>query len=86
MSVAVSCGGATAVQRIQASTQIVILKNESWAEKNWILTSFFRDEDWEDNDGALNTIAMTHPWLPVEHPSHLVVDDSKCHPLRPGIW
>ncbi|KAK8947481.1 hypothetical protein KSP39_PZI007483 [Platanthera zijinensis] len=46
----------------------------------------YRDEDWEDNDGALNTVSMTHPRLPVEHPSRLVVDDSQCHPLQPGIW
>ncbi|URE37104.1 Triacylglycerol Lipase [Musa troglodytarum] len=46
----------------------------------------YRDEDWEDNDGALNTISMTHPRLPVEHPSLLVADDSKCLPLQPGIW
>ncbi|CAL9167325.1 unnamed protein product [Musa hybrid cultivar] len=46
----------------------------------------YRDEDWADNDGALNTISMTHPRLPIEHPSLLVVDDSKCHPLQPGIW
>ncbi|XP_038978341.1 lipase-like [Phoenix dactylifera] len=46
----------------------------------------YRDEDWEDNDGALNTISMTHPRLPVEHPSHFVMDDSECQPLRPGIW
>ncbi|CAA7388670.1 unnamed protein product [Spirodela intermedia] len=46
----------------------------------------YRDEDWEDNDGALNTLSMTHPRLPVEHPSHFVVDDSECHPLQPGIW
>ncbi|KAJ6807384.1 uncharacterized protein M6B38_397360 [Iris pallida] len=46
----------------------------------------YRDEDWEDNDGALNTISMTHPRLPTEHPNHFVVDDSECHPLRPGIW
>lgn len=45
-----------------------------------------RDEDWEDNDGALNTISMTHPRLPIEHPSHFVVDESECHPLQPGIW
>ena len=45
-----------------------------------------RDEDWEDNDGALNTISMTHPRIPTEHPNHFVVDDSECHPLRPGIW
>jgi hypothetical protein len=45
-----------------------------------------RDEDWEDNDGALNTISMTHPRIPIEHPHHFVVDDSDCHPLQPGIW
>ncbi|PKA54929.1 hypothetical protein AXF42_Ash000765 [Apostasia shenzhenica] len=46
----------------------------------------YRDEDWEDNDGALNTISMTHPRVPLEHPSHLVLDDSECRPMRPGIW
>ena len=45
-----------------------------------------RDEDWEDNDGALNTVSMTHPRLPVEHASHLVLDESECHPMQPGIW
>lgn len=46
----------------------------------------YRDEDWEDNDGALNTISMTHPRIPVEHPSLFVENDSDCHPLQPGIW
>ncbi|XP_055810352.1 uncharacterized protein LOC129880378 [Solanum dulcamara] len=46
----------------------------------------YRDEDWWDNDGALNTISMTHPRLPVEHPSQLVVKDSDCQPFLPGIW
>ncbi|KAJ0979697.1 hypothetical protein J5N97_015171 [Dioscorea zingiberensis] len=46
----------------------------------------YRDEDWEENDGALNTISMTHPQIPVEHPSHCVVDDFECHPMKPGIW
>lgn len=46
----------------------------------------YRDEDWEDNDGALNTISMTHPRFPVEHPSHLVLNESDCHPIQPGIW
>lgn len=45
-----------------------------------------RDEDWQENDGALNTISMTRPLLPVEHPSRFVKDDSECHPLQPGIW
>ncbi|KAL6844451.1 hypothetical protein ACP4OV_026124 [Aristida adscensionis] len=44
------------------------------------------DEDWEDNDGALNTFSMTHPRIPEEHPSLLVQNDSDCQPLRPGIW
>ncbi|KAE8732083.1 Detected protein of confused Function [Hibiscus syriacus] len=46
----------------------------------------YRDEDWLDNDGALNTISMTHPRLPVEHPSCRVSNDSECLPLQPGIW
>lgn len=46
----------------------------------------YRDEDWWDNDGALNTISMTHPRFPVEHPSRYVVKDSECQPLQPGIW
>ena len=46
----------------------------------------YRDEDWWDNDGALNTISMTHPRFPVEHPSHHVVNDSECQPMQPGIW
>ncbi|WCJ38495.1 alpha/beta-Hydrolases superfamily protein [Euphorbia peplus] len=46
----------------------------------------YRDEDWLDNDGALNTISSTHPRLPIEHPSHFMAKDSDCHNLQPGIW
>ncbi|XP_039055372.1 lipase-like [Hibiscus syriacus] len=46
----------------------------------------YRDEDWLDNDGALNTISMTHPRLPVEHLSCRVLNDSECLSLQPGIW
>lgn len=46
----------------------------------------YRDEDWQDNDGALNTISMTHPRFPIEHPSRFVEKDSDCQPLEPGIW
>lgn len=53
---------------------------------NLIFSYIHRDEDWWDNDGALNTISMTHPRIPIEHPSHFVVDDSECQPLQPGIW
>lgn len=45
-----------------------------------------RDEDWQDNDGALNTISMTYPRLPIEHPNRFVLNDSDCQPLQPGIW
>ncbi|XP_061372734.1 uncharacterized protein LOC133315177 [Gastrolobium bilobum] len=46
----------------------------------------YRDEDWQDNDGALNTISMTHPRFPIEHPSRVVAQDSDCELLQPGIW
>jgi len=29
---------------------------------------------------------MTHPHIPVEHPSQFVGHDSECQPLQPGIW
>ena len=29
---------------------------------------------------------MTHPRLPIEHPSCYFVNDSDCQPLQPGIW
>ncbi|RDX58349.1 hypothetical protein CR513_62341, partial [Mucuna pruriens] len=46
----------------------------------------YRIEDWQENDGTVNTISMTHPRLPIEHPSCLVEQDSECEPLQPGIW
>ncbi|KAH9627214.1 hypothetical protein KSS87_020760 [Heliosperma pusillum] len=46
----------------------------------------YRDEDWWDNDGALNTISMMYPRFPIEHPHRLVINDSDCRPLQPGIW
>ncbi|KAL1808253.1 hypothetical protein DCAR_0727670 [Daucus carota subsp. sativus] len=46
----------------------------------------YRDEDWWDNDGALNTISMTHPRFPVEHPSCLVESNSEFQNVQPGIW
>jgi hypothetical protein len=44
-----------------------------------------RDEDWWDNDSQLNTISMTHPRLPGEHPLSFVVNDSRMDP-QPGVW
>ncbi|XP_021743109.1 uncharacterized protein LOC110709205 [Chenopodium quinoa] len=46
----------------------------------------YRDEDWWDNDGALNTISMMYPRFPIEHPHCLVTNDKDCRPLQPGIW
>ncbi|XP_058082283.1 uncharacterized protein LOC131230395 [Magnolia sinica] len=67
---------------------IRVLQMSQWRYPSDALPPFkgYRDEDWHDNDGALNMISMTHPRIPVEHPSHLVVDDSECQPLQPGLW
>ncbi|KAJ8636514.1 hypothetical protein MRB53_010781 [Persea americana] len=67
---------------------IRVLQMSQWRHPPSVLPPFkgYRDEDWHDNDGALNTVSMTHPRIPAEHPSHLVVDDSECQPLQPGIW
>ncbi|KAJ9176350.1 hypothetical protein P3X46_011671 [Hevea brasiliensis] len=46
----------------------------------------YRDEDWQENDGALNTISTTHPCIPIEQPSCNITNDSECQPLQPGIW
>ncbi|KAK4780783.1 hypothetical protein SAY87_016889 [Trapa incisa] len=47
----------------------------------------YRDEDWHENDGALNTISMTHPRLPVEHPCcAIIANGNEYGPLQPGIW
>ncbi|XP_076928839.1 uncharacterized protein LOC143592951 [Bidens hawaiensis] len=45
----------------------------------------YRDEDWWDNDGQLNTISMTHPRLPLEHPHRFVPSGFKFKP-QPGVW
>eukprot|EP00850_Spirogloea_muscicola_P013825 SM000096S24854 [mRNA] locus=s96:111677:115526:+ [translate_table: standard] len=44
----------------------------------------YRDEDWHDNDGALNTISMLYPRLPEEHPNLPLDANSKS--FKPGIW
>lgn len=46
----------------------------------------YRNEDWQESDGEINTISMTHPRFPIEHPSHLVEQDSDYETLQPGIW
>ncbi|GER56023.1 alpha/beta-Hydrolases superfamily protein, partial [Striga asiatica] len=67
---------------------IRVLQMSQWRYPMDIVPPYkgYRDEDWWDNDGALNTISMTHPRFPVEHPSHFVVKDSECQPVQPGIW
>ncbi|KAG7029214.1 Lipase, partial [Cucurbita argyrosperma subsp. argyrosperma] len=67
---------------------LVVLQMSQWRHPSDVATPYkgYRDEDWQDNDGALNTISMTHPRFPVEHPNRHVVDESDCKPLEPGIW
>jgi hypothetical protein len=67
---------------------IRVLQMSQWRHPRHVSPPYkgYSDEDWWDNDGALNTVSMTHPRLPVEHPSRLVVKDSDCNPLKPGIW
>ncbi|KAG8383222.1 hypothetical protein BUALT_Bualt05G0162000 [Buddleja alternifolia] len=67
---------------------IRVLQMSQWRHPSDVPPPYkgYRDEDWWDNDGALNTISMTHPRFPVEHPSHFVGKDSECQPLQPGIW
>ncbi|KAK1403297.1 putative carboxylic ester hydrolase [Heracleum sosnowskyi] len=67
---------------------IRVLQMSQWRHPPDVPPPFkgYRDEDWWENDGALNTISMTHPRFPIEHPSRQVMNDSECHPLQPGIW
>lgn len=47
----------------------------------------YRDEDWHDNDGALNTISMLYPAFPTPHPHCQLGPDYKDgQSLQPGIW
>ncbi|KAJ7537632.1 hypothetical protein O6H91_11G014800 [Diphasiastrum complanatum] len=46
----------------------------------------YRDEDWHDNDGALNTISMCYPRFPVEHPHCSLASLKDGDILKPGIW
>ncbi|XP_042516614.1 lipase-like [Macadamia integrifolia] len=67
---------------------IRILQMSQWRHPSDVPPPYkgYRDEDWQDNDGAINTLSMTHPRIPVEHPSCFIVDDSDYHHLKPGIW
>ncbi|KAJ4955175.1 hypothetical protein NE237_011958 [Protea cynaroides] len=78
----------SSILRIHPLFFIRIFQMSQWRHPPDVLPPYkgYRDEDWQDNDGALNTISMTHPRIPVEHPSRIIVDDSECQPLQPGIW
>jgi hypothetical protein len=67
---------------------IRVLQMSQWTHPSDVSPPYkgYRDEDWQDNDGALNTISMTHPRLPIEHPNHFVEKESDCQPMQPGIW
>jgi hypothetical protein len=48
---------------------------------------FCRDEDWQDNDGALNTVSQLYPWIPIEHPHcEIGTESTNDEVLQPGIW
>ncbi|CAH1414938.1 unnamed protein product [Lactuca virosa] len=76
------------IQGVHPLLFIRVLQMSQWKHPPDVPPPFkgYRDEDWWDNDGALNTISMTHPRIPVEHPSRFVVEDSECQPLQTGIW
>jgi hypothetical protein len=47
----------------------------------------YRDDDWQDNDGALNTVSQLYPRIPHEHPHcELDIEFNYDQVLEPGIW
>ncbi|CAK9227938.1 unnamed protein product [Sphagnum troendelagicum] len=47
----------------------------------------YRDEDWQDNDGALNTVSQLYPRIPIEHPHcEIGTESTNDEVLQPGIW
>ncbi|VFQ93195.1 unnamed protein product [Cuscuta campestris] len=78
----------SAVLGIHPLLFIRVLQMTQWEHPSDASPPFkgYRDEDWWDNDGAVNTISMTRPLFPVEHPSQFVPETSERQPLQPGIW
>ena len=76
------------VMGIHPLLSIRVLQMSQWRYPRGIPLPYkgYIDEDWQDNDGALNTVSMTHPRIPVEHSNLVVRSDSDCLPLQPGIW
>ncbi|XP_024533504.1 uncharacterized protein LOC9636773 isoform X2 [Selaginella moellendorffii] len=48
--------------------------------------SGYRDADWQDNDGALNTISQLYPRFPFSHPNSLLDSLQGDQPLKRGLW
>lgn len=50
--------------------------------------SLCRDEDWRENDGALNTFSQVFPRVPDEHPNCYVGAKELRNGLvmKPGVW
>ncbi|GLJ42880.1 hypothetical protein SUGI_0888830 [Cryptomeria japonica] len=47
----------------------------------------YNDEDWQDNDGALNTISMLYPRFPEVHPNCCLNSEFKDgQSFQPGVW
>ncbi|CAM6042868.1 unnamed protein product [Sphagnum compactum] len=47
----------------------------------------YRDDEWQDNDGALNTVSQLYPRIPHEHPHcELDIEFNYDQVLKPGIW
>lgn len=47
----------------------------------------YNDKDWQDNDGALNTISMLYPRFPKPHPHCWLSPEIKDgHSFQPGVW
>uniref|UniRef100_A0A0D3DR13 Lipase-like C-terminal domain-containing protein n=1 Tax=Brassica oleracea var. oleracea TaxID=109376 RepID=A0A0D3DR13_BRAOL len=68
------------VMGIHPLLSIRVLQMSQWRYPRDIPLPYkgYRDGDWQDNDGALNTVSMTHPRIPVEHSNLVVRSDSDC--------
>ncbi|KAE9597007.1 putative triacylglycerol lipase [Lupinus albus] len=78
----------SSIPRVHPLLYLGVLQMRQWRLPPYVSSPYkgYRDEDWHDNDGTLNTISMTHPRFPIEHPSHSLEKGSECQPLQPGIW
>lgn len=65
------------------------LQMSQWCYPNNVPLPYkgYKDEDWQDNDGALNTISMLYPRFPEPHPHCWLSPEFKDgHTLQPGVW